>query len=327
MKRREFVALIGSTAATWPLAAQAQQSAMPLVGFLSGGSPVPSVSNVAAFRKGLSETGYAEGQNISIEYRWANGQFDRLPALATELVSRTVAVIAATGGTASVLAAKAATTTIPIIFSTGGDPVKLGIVASLNRPGGNVTGVSFLANTLGMKRMELLHTLIPKSALIGLLANPLNPNYASEISDMEAAARAFGQQVLVMKARNDDDLDGAFATFDQQRVSAISVVSDAFFNSRREALAAFEKRYSIPAIFSQRLFTVAGGLMSYGPSLTDAYQLVGNYTGQILKGKKPADLPVIQSVKFEFVLNLKTAETLGLGVPPSLLALADEVIE
>jgi putative ABC transport system substrate-binding protein len=323
MKRREFIATLGGAAA-WSLAARAQQQ-MPVIGLLIGVDL--GGHTLDALLEGLKESGFTEGRNVTIEYHSADGQVERLPEQAADLVRRGVAVIVTIAGTAPALAAKAATTSIPIVFSLGGDPVKLGLVSALNRPGGNVTGVSFLTNTLGAKRMELLHTLVPQARLIGLLENPLNPNNQSEIADMETAARAFGQQVIVAGAHNEDEIDAAFAKFVEQRVNAISVVADGFFNSRRERLAALQKRFSIPAVFGQRLFAAAGGLMSYGASITDANRLAGNYVGRILNGEKPADLPVIQSAKFEFVVNLKTAKTLGITVPPNLLALADEVIE
>jgi putative ABC transport system substrate-binding protein len=328
MRRREFIALVGGAAAApvlSPLTAHAQQPAMPVVGLLSGtnlGGPT-----LEAVQQGINESGFIEGQNVAIERRNADGQYDRLPAMVDDLVRRHVAVILAIGGSQSVAAAKAVTSVIPIVFSNGSDPVKLGFVASLNRPGGNVTGVSFLTNILGAKRMQLLHTLVPAATAIGILANPQNLNNVSETADMEAAARIFGQEVHLLNASSEAEIDAAFASFNQQRVSALSVVADAFFNSRRERLAALEIRYSLPAIFAERLFAVAGGLMSYGASVTEANRLAGLYAGRILKGEKPADLPVIQSTKIELVINLKTAKALGLDIPPALLATADEVIE
>jgi putative ABC transport system substrate-binding protein len=298
---------------------------MPVIGILSGanlGEPT-----LEAVQQGVNEAGFIEGQNVAIERRNADGQYDRLPAMVDDLVRRHVAVILAIGGSQSVAAAKAITSVIPIVFSNGSDPVKLGIVASLNRPGGNVTGVSFLTNTLGAKRMQLLHTLVPTATAIGILANPQNPNNVSETADMEAAARIFDQEVHLLNASSEVEIDAAFASFNQQRVSALSVVADGFFNSRRERLAALEIRYSLPAIFAERLFAVAGGLMSYGASVTEANRLAGLYAGRILKGEKPSDLPVIQSTKIDLVINLKTAKALGLEIPPTLLAVADEVIE
>jgi putative ABC transport system substrate-binding protein len=326
MQRRDFLGVLGGAAA-WPLAARAQQPAMPVIGFLNGQSPDRFAPYVEAFRKGLGETGYIEGRNVAIEYRWANGQFDRMAALAAELVDRRANVIATTGGRPN--AAKDATTTIPIVALTGGDPVRSGLVASFNRSGGNVTAVSMFAYALGPKRLEILRELLPKAKVIAVLVNPSNPDPESknDRQEVEAAARAVGQKINMLDTSSDRDIDTAFATLVQRGNDALLVMGDPFFNSRREQLVALAARHKVPALFEWREFAAAGGLMSYGSSITDAYRQVGIYAGRILKGEKPADLPVIQTVKIELVVNLKTAKALGLTVPPSLLARADEMIE
>jgi putative ABC transport system substrate-binding protein len=326
MKRREFITLVGG-AAGWPLAARAQQAAMPVIGFLNPASPRSYAPLVSKFHQGLNGAGYVEGQNVAIEYRWADGHYDRLPTLASELVGRRVTVIAATGGDVSALAAKAATTTIPIVFDTGSDPVKIGLVDSLNRPGGNLTGVSIFTVELVPKRLELLCEVVPAAAVIGLLVNPMRTSAESETRGAEAAVSALGRRSVILSASSEHDLSVAFATLGQQQVDALHVNGDNLFISLRDQLAALTARYAVPTMYGDRQYAVAGGLMSYNSNLTDIYLQVGAYTGKILKGEKPAELPVQQPTKFDLVINLKTAKALGLTIPPSLLARADEVIE
>jgi ABC-type uncharacterized transport system substrate-binding protein len=326
MRRREFITLLGGAAAPWPFAARAQQKAMPVIGFLGSTSPEPAAPNVAAFRQGLSETGYVEGQNVAIEYRWAEGSYDRLPAMAADLVDLKVDLIAASAPPSAV-AAKRATSTTPIVFFIGGDPVELGLVASLARPGGNLTGVTFLVSELTPKLLDLLSQLVPQARAMALLVNPNNPNTGRNIGDAQEAARAKGVQLSVLKAATEAEIDAAFATLVQLHAGALVVAADPFFGDRRDQFAALAARHAIPAVYAGRLFTEAGGLMSYGPSLPSAFRQAGGYAGRILKGAKPADLPVQQSTLFELVINLKTAKALGLTVPQTVLGLADEVIE
>jgi putative ABC transport system substrate-binding protein len=325
VKRREFIALLGGAAAAWPLTANAQVP-MPVVGFLAATSPDTDANFLRAFRQALRESGYVEGENVAIEYRWAEVQFDRLPGLAAELARRRVAVLT-TVGNAATLAAKAATTTIPIVFQIGDDPVKLGLAASLARPGGNLTGINFFAGELAAKRLELLRVLVPGALRVAVLVNPANPNAETVLRDVEGAARAMGLQVQVHNTGTIGELDTAFATFERERPDALFVGPDPFFRARRVQLALLAAHYRVPAIYSLRDYVEAGGLMSYGASLSDAFRQVGAYVGRILKGAKPADLPVAQSSKFELVINVQAARMLGLAVPPSLLSVADEVIE
>jgi putative tryptophan/tyrosine transport system substrate-binding protein len=326
MKRRDFITLVGGAAA-WPLAARAQQPALPVIGFLEAKSADTSAHLVAAFRQGLKEAGYIEGQNVAIEYRFAENQYGRLPALAADLARRQVAVIAASGGPPAALAAKGATTTIPIVFNMGADPIALGLVDSLNRPGGNLTGVSSLNVELGPKRLELLHELAPTATNIAMLVNPTNPNAEAYSTALKTAARTLGVQLQVLHASTERDFDMVFATLVQLQVGALVIGTDGFFITRSEQFAELAVRHAMPTIFVFREFAAAGGLMSYGGSLTDEYRQVGGYTGRILKGEKPADLPVQQATKVELIINLKTARALGLTVPLALLTRADEVIE
>ena len=327
MKRREFITLLGGAVAAWPLAARAQQPAMPVIGFLNSGSPETSAHYVVAFRRGLNETGYIDGQNVAIEYRWAQGRNDQLRALADDLVRRQIAVLVAVGGSVTSQAARAATATIPIVFAGGGDPVALGLVNSLSRPEGNATGAVLMAAEVGPKRLELLRELVPKATTIAALVNPSSPNADFEIRNAQAAGRAFGAQIYILNASTEHDIDVAFANLVQRRTDALYVGTDAYFARRRAQLVALAARHTVPAIYDRREFVDAGGLISYGTPLTEAYHQVGIYTGRILKGAKPADLPVMQPTKFELVISLKTAKALALEVPATVLARADEVIE
>ena len=325
MKRREFITLLGGAAA-WPLAARAQQPAMPLIGYLSARSPEDTAHLVAAFRRGLAENGYGEGQNVAIEYRWALGQVDRLPSLAAQLAGRPVAILVATGGETAALAAKAATSTIPIVFSMG-DPVKAGLAASYNRPGGNATGINLLTDTLEPKRLGLLHELVPQVATIGFLLDPNFPPAEAQSKDMQEAARAIGLQIHLLRVNTDREIEAAFETVAQHRIGALAVAASPFFDTRRNTLVALAARHAVPTMYHFREYAAAGGLMSYGIDPVDAYRQVGVYAARILKGAKPADLPVLQPTKFEFVINLKTAKTLGLEIPARLISFVDEVIE
>jgi putative tryptophan/tyrosine transport system substrate-binding protein len=326
IQRREFISLVGGTAA-FPLAARAQRAELPVIGFINPASAAELAHRVAAFHKGLAEAGFIEGQNVRLEYRWAEGRYNQLPILATELAHRGVAVIAATGGVAAVRAAQSATASIPIVFTTGSDPVQTGMVASLNRPGGNVTGASLISVTLVAKRIELLRDLIPRLELIAVLANSTNPSADFEVKDAQNAARALGLNIHVVRVGNERDFGLAFATIAQQRVGALLVTTDPFFESLRGTLVDLSARHAIPTIYALREYADSGGLISYGASITDAYRQAGVYVGRILKGEKPADLPVTQPTKFEFVMNMRTAKMLGLDVPASILVRADEVIE
>ena len=328
IRRREFITLLGGTAAAWPLAARAQQPTMPVIGFLSSASPNLYSDRLRTFREGVKEAGYVEGRNVEIDYRWAEGHNDRLPALAAELVHREVTVIAAAGGTPSALAAKAATATIPIVFGVAVDPVEVGLVASLNRPGGNLTGVTNLNAEVGPKRLELLHELLPAATIIAVLVDPTNPTLAEAfLPDLQAAARALGVRLHVLQASKEGDFDTVFATLIQLRASALIIGPSTYFVARSEQLAALAVRHAVPTIFHYRPFAAAGGLMSYGSSETNYYRLVGIYAGRILKGEKLADLPVQQATKVELIINLKTARALGLTIPLPLIGRADEVIE
>jgi len=327
IKRREFISLLGGAAAAWPLAARGQQPTRPVIGFISTLSPENILRPVAGFHDGLKEAGYIEGQNVAIEYRWAQGHYDRLPELAADLVRRKVAVIVASGGDPSPQIAKAATQTIPIVFGMFGDPVREGLVHSLSRPGGNATGVTIFGPAAVTKRLQLLHDLVPKAGIIAFLMNPNNPNGNIEMGAAQTAATSLGRQIVVFNASTESDLDAAFARIVQQRIGTLLGASDPFLFNRRDQIVSLAARHRIPAIYYLRDFAHAGGLMSYGNSLTDMYRLVGVYVGRILKGEKPTDLPVVQSTKFEFVINLQTARALGIEVPNSMQLLADEVIE
>jgi putative ABC transport system substrate-binding protein len=327
MIRREFIALASGAAVAWPLVARAQQKAMPVIGFLSGGSPGAYAGRVAAFRKGLSESGYIDGQDVAIEFRWAQGQYDQLPVFAADLVRQKVDVIVSSGGDVAALSAKAATSSIPIVTVSGSDPVKTGLVVSFNRPGGNVTGASFVATELETKRLEILHDMVPTAAEIGILVNPTNPAAESRSKDLQMAARTLGLNVHIVGASSDDDLETAFGTLIQQRAGALLVSTDAFFTSQRDRLVALAARQALPTIYAWREFVEAGGLVSYGTIIDEVYRQVGIYTGRILKGEKPADLPFLRPTKFELVINLKTATALGLTIPQLILGRADEVIE
>jgi ABC-type uncharacterized transport system substrate-binding protein len=328
MKRRQFILLLGGAAAAWPLGARTQQAAVPVIGFLSNASPDAYTIRLRAFRQGLKEAGYVEGQNVEIEYRWAEGHNSRLPALAAELIRRQVAVIVAAGGTPAAMVAKAATTTIPIVFGVAVDPVETGLVASLHRPGGNLTGVTNLNVEVGPKRLELVHELLPTATIIAVLVNPTSPSIADLFSRaMQQAAQTLGLQLHILHASTDGDFDKVFASVVQVRAGALVISPDVFFNTRSEQLAALSLRHAVPAIYQYHPFAAAGGLMSYGSDETEYYRLVGTYAGRILKGEKPADLPVVQSTKVELIINLKTAEALGLTIPLPLIGRADEVIE
>jgi ABC-type uncharacterized transport system substrate-binding protein len=327
MRRREVITLLGGAVAAWPLAARGQQAAMPVIGVFHGGAFEPRAHLVAVFRQTLSEAGYVDGRNVLIEYRWAQDQFDRLPELAADLVHRQVAVIVTPGSTEAALAAKAATDTIPIVFGVGADPVKLGLVASLNRPGGNATGMSYFTQELGPKRLGLLSELMPGGADVVVLVNPKSPIAEAAVKDMQAAASAAGQQISVLQVSNNQEIYAAFPVIAQKRAPALLIITDVLFTSRRVQLVTLAARYAIPAIYTSREFTEVGGLMSYGTNLPDMWRQAGMYAGRILKGAKPADLPVVQPTKFDFVINLATAKALGIEVPPTLLARADEVIE
>ena len=325
--RREVIIGLGGTAAAWPLAALAQQPAMPMIGFMSGRAPEDSAHLVSAFRQGLAETGFVEGQTVTIEFRWADGDYDRLPALAADLVSGKVAVLVGVGGDVSAIAAKKATASIPVVFGMGADPVKAGLVASFNRPGGNATGFTLWTSEMESKRLGLLRDIVPAVQLIGILVNPKFPPSSQELNDLELAAKGIGQRLFVASANDDAELDAALTSLGQQRVGAFLVTAAPFFDTRLERIVGFAARNRLPAIYQFREYAVAGGLISYGPNVVESYRNAGDYVGRILKGEKPADLPVLQPTKYDFVINLKTAKALGLTVPPTLLAEAGEVIE
>jgi len=326
MRRREAIRLVGGAAA-WPLAALGQQAAVPVIGFMSGRSPADSAYLVDAFRQGLRETGYLEGETISVEYRWADGNYDRLPGLASDLLGRNVLVLVAAGGDPSAVAAKQATSSVPIVFGMGGDPVKAGLVASFNRPGGNATGFTLLTNQMEPKRVGLLHELVPSVSLLGALINPSFPPAARQLEDIENATRSINQSLFVARAVNDAELEAAFASFVEQRVGAVLVAAAPFFDTRSTQIIALAAKHRLPAMYQFRQYAVAGGLISYGPSITDSYKQAGVYAGRILRGAKPGDLPVLQPTKFEMVINLKTANALGIAIPNTMQLLADEVME
>jgi len=326
MRRRDFIKLIGGTAAAWPLAVRAQQTT-PVVGFMSARSPAEAASDLAAFRHGLGQTGYFEGKNVTIEYRWAEGHYDRLPAMAAELVARQVAVIAAVGGEPSGLAAKAATTTIPIVCSLGGDAVKAGLVTQLNRPGGNITGVTILGVEIAPKRLELAHQLVPAASTLAALINSKFPLGLAEARDMQAAAHSLGLQITVLDASNESEIETVFANLAQQKIAGLIINTDPFLLGQRRQIVQLAARHNVPAVYFLREFVDAGGLMSYGPSVSNSYRQVGIYVGRVLKGEKVGELPVVQPTKFDLVINLRTARNLGLEIPTNLLVAADEVIE
>ena len=327
MRRREFITLLGGTTATWPLAARAQQGAVPVIGWLSARSPAEAASVLQAFRQGLGQVGYFEGKNVTIEYRWAEGRYDRLPALAAELVSRQVTVIAATGGEVSPLAAKAATTAIPIVCTLGGDPVETGLVASLNRPGGNITGTTIMALEMASKRLDLARQLVPNATVIAMLINPTFPTASAEAREVQDAARSLGTEINVLNGSTESEIDVAFTTIVEQKNGALIIGTDPFLVGQRDQLVRLAARHMIPTIYFLREFVEAGGLMSYGPNIANGYRQAGVYTGLILNGANPAVLPIVRPTQFQIYLNLKTAKALGLQIPPLLLALADEVIE
>jgi ABC-type uncharacterized transport system substrate-binding protein len=327
MRRRQFIVLLAGAAAAWSAVVRAQQPTTPVVGFMSGRSPDDSSHLVAAFHQGLGETGFVEGKNVTVEYRWALGQYDRLPALAAELVKRPVTILVAVGGDVSAVAAKKATSTIPIVFGMGGDPIKAGLVDSLGRPGGNATGYTLLTSELEPKRLGLLRDLLPGAGVIAVMLNPNFPPAAGQLVALEKAAQVTSQQLSIFKVSNDTELNASLASIQKDRVSALLVAADPYLDTRRRQLVTFAAENKLPAIYQFREFAVEGGLMSYGPSITDSYRQGGNYVGQILKGAKPADLPVLQPVKFELVINLKTAKALGLAIPSGLISFADEVVE
>jgi putative ABC transport system substrate-binding protein len=327
MKRREFITLLSGAAAAWPLAARAQQQTTPVIGFMSARSPSEAASDLAAFRHGLGQTGYFEGKNVTIEYRWAEGHYDRLPAMATELVTQQVAVIAAVGGEPSGLAAKAATNTIPIVCTLGGDAIKAGLVTQLNRPGGNITGVSIIGSEMGPKRLELTHQLVPNASAVAVLINPKYSPGLAEARDMEAAAHSLGLEITVLEASSESEIDRAFAVLPQRKTDPLIINTDPFLLGQRQQIVQLAARHNVPAVYFLREFVDAGGLMSYGPSLANSYRQAGIYVGRVLKGENVGELPVVQPTKFDLVINLRTASALGLEIPTNLLVRADEVIE